>query len=1556
MKCYTFEGKTLTEKELYDNIREKLQKDPEFKNLKYTIFNIQEDQEALISKAHSKYNNPQSIGTSDFIDLEHELVSESGHRSRRHLSPAYDVESRVANSIAKLLQRPDINSEQEAREEVLKQMAEEDGISDFGTLMHGLFSVAVKSRISNGVSGVNSVEFAEELSKVKDQILNKGEYTDSTGKHHAALMEVLTGKTPGGIDITLIMDTIKNVCSEVENQIFAGRDPRTIYKSEYEIATDQLIGNIVDKNGNPVKNLRGVIDLLIINPDGEVEIIDFKVSSRAYLDWYAAKQYHTDYQLATYRQILAANGVDGKKITLKTFPIHFPLGKVNLMNAETIQDRTLPNVSTPSKHLDWNSGDFTKNLKQLISTLIVPLDYENITLDDDIKEDIKTLLGEYQIPGNTVDDKVKEDIIKSIWASQINGETYYNVYDRVTGEKVRRKTRDEIIQYIDAMIPRMQSFYSDQIKALVREIKQYQNTNDGSKNTFELLNSSSNKDVNVFNVLNGCFGKYCNQNWQLVEFPELLDFGIFLFQNKQTGLFEIVRVSDKNLRTELNICGGSTVLSKFITNDQAKHMVTVKPLSASVANVQFIETMIAVNKIASSLTNGKLAGINIINPTLGQREIGDLDILKKNFKFLTSKGNIENLIEKYIRTADTWEIMEDAISSIIANPTIDNDLRQTVSGLETDTYNVQEKIKLIETCMQKLEDRYSQLKRNDITKKQTFETPQEKIYLVLSMALLYYKETPIRYDGKISQWGLHVEEIIRILGTPFLSQYKGTLNNGFKAIGFLQGLDMSTPTSIPSKNLSALYQFWTTSFTHVRKFTLDQSTYINNITTKYYQRHGVSNVSRALLNSSSIWENFIEKGPDGKFTKELKIIDPETSNLNDEDKLFLNQMLWEIQKFIIPGITEEQRHWRFETHKNQILALPAVINAIADGRYYQLPLRRAAAFDRLRHIRDNGGIFQSLKKYWDSLSDDYDPRQLHTSAQNIIRDDFGEITEMYNQYKISNRARAQIIEKEGQFDFEYDLNLLAIDVAFQSKRKELFDKALTHAAAMATVFHYLNETSDANFDAELQNLQDEIKVIMKNESPISKELTDASKGIGVAKRINSLIVLGVRPFQFIKEITYGQFTNYSRAWALKGTGQEISATSIFKANNFVWGQQIVGWLQSAIKDKDLASFTMVQMLNKIYGIANEDLNTISKNNSLSRTGIKHGVSKYMYIFSSCPDFFNRMTLFIAKMIEDDCLEAHHLDDQGNLVYDIKKDKRFDKLVQLGINSNSKDQEYLKQRALYKAIVNQFIKEGFTKEDGTQLDPNSEELYLPRAYTGKETLALKEVSDQAYGYYDHEAKSLNDHKFFGLVFKQFMAFWTAKTQLWLRAPGNPTARGKWTQLMEDGKPVFRKVIENPETGELTEEYTTENPNGDLEPVMIWEGEYTEGLIYSIGFALRDIATGKWSELVGNPQRVGNLKLALHDILIGLIMYNILRLIFSGGSGKMKDINPIERTLLRAMQDTGPQSIFGLSITPSFVSTYEQLKQDLPNLFSEDPDVAYFIQRRFGALKDITWQQH
>jgi hypothetical protein len=175
----------------------------------------------------------------------------------------------------------------------------------------------------------------------------------------------------------------------------------------------------------------------------------------------------------------------------------------------------------------------------------------------------------------------------------------------------------------------------------------------------------------------------------------------------------------------------------------------------------------------------------------------------------------------------------------------------------------------------------------------------------------------------------------------------------------------------------------------------------------------------------------------------------------------------------------------------------------------------------------------------------------------------------------------------------------------------------------------------------------------------------------------------------------------------------------------------------------------------------------------------------MFIFQTCPDFFNRMSLFVAKMIEDGCFDAHSMTEDGYLQYDFKKDKRFAKLNELGWDSKSTDSEYLQQKALYRAMVDQFKREGF-KNDQTGKSLAYADLYLPRAYTVKQKLSMKEVSDLAYGFFDHETKSLNDHKFFGVVFKQFMAFWTAKTTLWFRGPGANTAQGQFAPMVRDGE--------------------------------------------------------------------------------------------------------------------------------------------------------------------------
>jgi hypothetical protein len=100
-------------------------------------------------------------------------------------------------------------------------------------------------------------------------------------------------------------------------------------------------------------------------------------------------------------------------------------------------------------------------------------------------------------------------------------------------------------------------------------------------------------------------------------------------------------------------------------------------------------------------------------------------------------------------------------------------------------------------------------------------------------------------------------------------------------------------------------------------------------------------------------------------------------------------------------------------------------------------------------------------------------------------------------------------------------------------------------------------------------------------------------------------------------------------------------------------------------------------------------------------------------------------------------------------------------------------------------------------------------------------------------------------------------------------------------------------------------------------MEWKGDFVEGLFYSIGYTLHDLFTLNWKEMVSNKQRLANVMLALHDIILGILLVSILKAIFSNGSNKLQDIKPAKRVLVRAMEDVGPGAFTKISITPSFI---------------------------------------
>ena len=200
--------------------------------------------------------------------------------------------------------------------------------------------------------------------------------------------------------------------------------------------------------------------------------------------------------------------------------------------------------------------------------------------------------------------------------------------------------------------------------------------------------------------------------------------------------------------------------------------------------------------------------------------------------------------------------------------------------------------------------------------------------------------------------------------------------------------------------------------------------------------------------------------------------------------------------------------------------------------------------------------------------------------------------------------------------------------------------------------------------------------------------------------------------------------------------------------------------------------TASQAVNAFYGINDMDAASFVENNSSNNHGIFNFFGKFAYKFSSRPDFYNRMTIFVAQMMKDGSWEAHSVDPKTNqLVYDWKKDKRFRAYA---TNDKSDMEAYNKAKALYYAIAQQLVREGARNKDGTLFKIGDA---LPKAYSNKESEAKKAVGDTMYGYYDSTKKSLMQATFIGGLMMQMRTFWSGKKNQYF-APGGIKGQGKW----------------------------------------------------------------------------------------------------------------------------------------------------------------------------------
>lgn len=392
------------------------------------------------------------------------------------------------------------------------------------------------------------------------------------------------------------------------------------------------------------------------------------------------------------------------------------------------------------------------------------------------------------------------------------------------------------------------------------------------------------------------------------------------------------------------------------------------------------------------------------------------------------------------------------------------------------------------------------------------------------------------------------------------------------------------------------------------------------------------------------------------------------------------------------------------------------------------------------------------------------------------------------------------------------------------------------------------------------------------------------------------------------------------------------------------------------------SFNLISELNTEYRIANRDLNQIVDKVKIDRFGLNF-IGNTMYWCNTFPDYINRLSLFLAKMIKDGTLKAYSVNEEGVLVYDPSKDERYSYYFSMrnkyGKKIHPTDIKYNDQRSLYLYAIDDFNSELLSSDEKKLTEDDN----LPRAYSSKQRDSIKTFSDTAYGYYDRERSPLIKNLPLGIVFGQYMTFWPAKVKYYFGKPGQKSKRGYMNHKHRinetTGKKEYYFVLYT--TDENGDEYREEVPESELGPndprmkAYEWIGEPSEGLMYSLALSTRALFQGKLDEL--EIQTIRNARVALHDLLIyllsiflGIVMTSDVRKKKTDPS-KMDYYEKVAMTIFyRSSSEFGSFPLLGaIQTTPAFLVKSSQILEGIKAMMTGKEDVPTFFRSNISFLE-------
>ncbi len=1401
-------------------------------------------------------------------------------------------------------------------------------------------SKTIKDMLKNGDITDDEVDAkSEQLKKDLEEELLENDFARNLGKniHGIVLSAVEKGISSPEVN-EAIMAFIKYVES-YKNETYSKEQLATYNKTiKGEILK---LFNFIGGKGEVIvkprlvhydKGVKASPDLVIVDANGNPHILDLSLSRKPFVDWHSAKVLTQDYKLAIERQMLELV-CSTKKSGLYVAPFSFQDFSFDNFMLGNIEDRIIAN-----KQLDPIGGSITNALIKLL-----PGNYTELHQEDNIDELNDNLIGallpqSYQAKSKFILTN-KDKLIRKVKESKKPEQSYYILRDYIKNETIKIYKEEDIEKIVDEYLIKYNANKHSELEKLKRTILDAMNTKSKSSLSF----GKGSGEV----IVNSTFERYISDGWELVNNDIFTNQGILVFKNNIYNTIEVVSVTANDLHTIHQMPLGNSLLGKFFTNEKAAKDKEILP--ATTTNIEMIRVLAILNNSPELFNNFKLGNIKVLNYYNDKKwDTENLALVIKNFNKLYNAANAgtklesSNRFEKEIKITNPVEELYREVWYQLADS--DNTkLKSLAKGTRPDF--TEAKLSWFKEAREKLLLAHPELASNP-EQIPDFKNEWMNLYRMISEGIAYYSGMTFSFDANVSRFGIRFSDLGHLPQTIAFGEGREYDKNGNRVVGFLQGSYFSTTDSSVSKDRNQVFDYISLGHTKIREAYGKIQRPTVTMTTKYYENCNRSGLEKILIGNATKYHEVFMKTIDGKISDDFSAKNPYdlNENLKDYERDYLKYILWEMYKFK-KHVDEEYKEMDYKTFEKS----ENFKEYTKDPVYFKIPLMKKLDINKWGSLTTEG-FWKSVGKRWEDIKDSIDPRNITEIQRQDAEHHVLACDKMYNEFNMGEGVREKMISEYGVNHFEVNLDTILLKFAFASIRENVMDDVLTvvNSAMMALKYHGYQSGNSKELNDALDDMYKQFRISIFGVEPFKGEIEEPLAVVKQVQKAASIAFISLRPILMMKELITGTIKNVSYAWT-KVYGDDSFNISDLKS---AYDKVIFS------KAQTFQDFTLVDELNKEYGIANMDINNMVKKTKTDRSGMFKFFSEHLYWMNTAPDYVNRLTLFVAKMIHDGCYDAHSVVN-GKFIYDPKKDKRFnvyfEKREKYGYKFAENDTEYNNQRSLYLSLLESFNNEN--KIFGGQILDEKKDL-IPRAYSHEDRESIKVFADMAYGFYDHERSSLWKHTVMGSIFGQFLTYWPSKVKYYFgkEIESKTGSRQQKFQLDPDGNKqyIWLKDVYDEDGDLIGTEETLENTG--IKAMHFMKGTH-EGLFYSLAKCARDLAHGNLDKTPTERKR--RAMLAMHDLLIGLLLAALVRVLledFEAEEDKSyvdQAMQGTTRAFYKATKEFDPfASVFtAFKWEPAFVGMSTKVLQSFTGIFSGNSTLEDMFRKNIKALGDV-----